>query len=428
MNSPPSSLLVTTSTTASLSVDDRRAWVDLHLGQSGLVNPFLHPIWIEEWSRQFVPTGDEAVFIVRRSSDGTVVGIAPMYRQSVRAGGLRLARRWIPFGAGTAPNPLEMPGFLAAPGANRDVARALVTHLLGRRDADWAEIDLGPDQGWFEPEWVFSTASAPVAFGDHQRPWACVVLPVLQTWAATRSTFKRNLKESIRRSENRLPRILPGASVHHRIGDDVDDDALRRFFDLHRQRSSNDRATVSHPDAYSDPRSRALVRAAVPRLAAEGQASLFELVVEGRVLASQLALHAGATSYVHSSGFHSDAWEVGPVTLLQTALVRHAVDRGDELVNFSPGPSVSKLRWSEKLAVGNEFAFGCGSRSLGVRFGAFQAVRSLRRTASSLSYMKRQSGPASPAGPGVGRPSTGSGVPDDSSTRPADLVRTASAL
>src|SRR5688500_18452696 len=50
---------------------------------------------------------------------------------------------------------------------------------------------------------------------------------------------------------------------------------------------------------------------------------------------------------------------------LQAELVRYGIERGDATVNFSPGPNVSKTRWSEALWVTtHEFAFGAGPRSL----------------------------------------------------------------
>jgi CelD/BcsL family acetyltransferase involved in cellulose biosynthesis len=218
-----------------------------------------------------------------------------------------------------------------------------------------------------------------------------VVLPLQSTWLTTRSGLKRNLKESIRRSYNRTAKLSQTSAVRRLTCNEVDAAAIRRLLDLHRRRSLNEHAAITHPDAYADERNRNLLLAALPQLALAGLASLYELSLDGELVASQLALHAGTTSYVHSSGFDPSVWTLGPITMLQTELVKAAIDCGHTMINFSPGPSVSKLRWSENLWVANDFAFASGPRTLALRYGAFQAMSSLRRSASSIAFVRRQS-------------------------------------
>lgn len=117
---------------------------------------------------------------------------------------------------------------------------------------------------------------------------------------------------------------------------------------------------------------------------------MFELYLGGEHVASQLALHSPGTSYVHSSGFREDTWALGVVTHLQGELVRHAIGRGDSVVNFSPGPNVSKTRWSEDLWVSHEFSFGAGPRSLAARFATFSMLSSLRATLTSAARRRAQ--------------------------------------
>ena len=130
---------------------------------------------------------------------------------------------------------------------------------------------------------------------------------------------------------------------------------------------------------------------------------MFELYLGGEHVASQLALHAPGTSYVHSSGFREDTWSLGPTTHLQAELVRHAIERGDAFVNFSPGPNVSKTRWSEELWVTHEFSFGAGPRSLASRFAAFQVLSSVRAALGGTAGRRSQLGaPSVPTAPAEG--------------------------
>ena len=380
------SLSVTSIDPAELIPDDLEAWQELATQQAAPANPFLDPAWVLHWYEAFTDPGDRMLLRVHDVATGGLLGVAPMHRQRLRVGPVGLAARLMPVGAGVGPNPFEIPGVLTAPGTARDVMRPLVAATLAN-GSDWCELAMTQEQGWFEPEWLYET-ELPVTFGDHQRPRACVILPLESTWDDTRRGLKRNLKESIRRSANRLAKDgRPWQVVH--LTDDLDTEAVDRFLGLHQRRSANERSTVRHPDAYSDPRARDLMRTALPELGRKGMASIFELHLDGEVVAAQLALHMPGVSYVHSSGFDQAEWSLGPVTFLQAELVKYAIARKDTVVNFSPGPNVSKLRWSRKLWVTHEFAYGCGPRSLQLRYATYQTLSSLRANATAVRFVRQ---------------------------------------
>lgn len=368
-------------------------WVSLFEAQPIPANPFLHPEWVLGWLRTY--DTDPALVLVRSTDTGKLVGVAPLWVQQLSIGPLTAARRMIPVGGGFS-SPFEMPGRLAAPGWDREVSRAVVGATIGDPAVDWCEISLGAGQGWFEPEWAFG--QAPVSFGEHVRARACVMLTLDSTWPATRSALKRNVKESIRRSTNRLAKHPGRAEVRELGGFDLDRNVLDRFLDLHRSRSANDSSGIDHHDAYADVRHRELLRTVLPVLARDGLASVFELVIDGEVVAAQLVLRAPGTAYVHSSGFLPSVWNLGPTTLLQSEVIRTAVERGDRMVNFSPGPSVSKLRWSEDLWVGHDFAYGAGGRFLSARYSVFGALSTVKAARHAMQFTRRQRRSTQPPG------------------------------
>ena len=59
--------------------------------------------------------------------------------------------------------------------------------------------------------------------------------------------------------------------------------------------------------------------------------------------------------------------------------------RGEQWINFSPGPNVAKLRWSEMLDVHQDFAYGAGSKSLRWRYGAFALGQANGQVAHAVS-------------------------------------------
>lgn len=374
-----------------LSEDQTQAWENLHDGQSAPSNPFLALPWVMEWYDKFVKLEDRLVLVVHqdRGPDGLgdVIAIAPMHIHRPHLGPVRLGRRLLPVGAGLGQTAYEIPGFLCRKDQTSQAGRTLVAACL-ELPVDWSELALTPEQGWFDSQWS-GGSDASMAFGEFVRPRACVVLPLREGWEATRSGLKRNIKESIRRSANRLTKDGRIVEVLRR-GSDLDSSTVERFLHLHQARASLSRSTQRHHDAYADDRSRRLMLDTLPQLGKQGQASMFELYLGGEHVASQLALHSPGTSYVHSSGFREDTWELGVVTHLQAELIRYAIERGDTVVNFSPGPNVSKTRWSEELWVTHEFAFGAGPRSLTPRFAVFQMLSALRATLDTAGRRRSQ--------------------------------------
>ncbi|MGS0685730.1 GNAT family N-acetyltransferase [Nakamurella sp. GG22] len=390
-NAAKGSLRVTSVAPTDLTTTDHEDWEELFELQSYPSNPFLSPTWVMGWYRNFVQPDDPRIVLVRNVTTGQLVGVAPMHRQAVRVGPMTFAHRLVMVGMGIGPNPFELPGYLARPDYARDVARAVVSETLDATTG-WCELAIDPNQGWFEPEWTYGK-NRPATFSSYQRPRACVILPLAATWEEQRSSLKRNVKESLRRSQNRLTKNGRPFSLHRRTGEEVTTAIVRRFLELHRLRSRNEQAGVHHVDAFADPRNRNLILSVVPELAAQGRAYVIELEIDGDMLASQLVLHSPGSSYVHSSGFHPDIWSLGPVTYLHGELIKAAIERGDSVVNFSPGPNVSKLRWSEQLWVTNEFAYGSGARSVGFRFAAHQAMSAVRASTSAISFVRKSSTP-----------------------------------
>jgi CelD/BcsL family acetyltransferase involved in cellulose biosynthesis len=282
---------------------------------------------------------------------------------------------------------LEIPPFLAAAGQGRAVSKAVV-HAVLSMDATWTELCLSRDDGWLSPRQV--APSGTDLFTQHQLVRVCVVMPLQSTWEQTRSGLKRNVKESVRRSQNRLAKDGRPWQIHHRRAGEVDAAAVRRLLDLHRARSAHTKTRQRHPDAYADPATNAFIHDVLPRLARAGEASLVELELAGRVVATQLLLHPPDGVYFHSSGFLPQEWALGPVTTLQTAAMQDAIGTGRRWVNFSPGPSESKSRWSDQLAVYDDTAFGRKEHAGQTRYAGFFVARSLREL-----YRRRPAKPES---------------------------------
>lgn len=366
-----------------LSEGDLRSWHELEASLRPMINPFLNPTWVMTWYEVYVAPEDRVVLLLRAPGTGRLVGVAPLFRNDFRVGPLRAARRMLPVGS-SAGAAVELPGHLSATGWHRDVNRAVVQATMAM-SVDWSTISIAPEQGWFEPEHL-STGTDQGTLWQQLRSRACVVLRLAPTWEETQTALKRNVKESLRRSRNRMRRSERSFDTRRLTRFEVDQAAVDRLLELHRQRSANEKATSIHLDSYAAVESRRLMSLALPRLAVDDRASIFELLADGQVVASQLALHAPGSTYLHSSGFRPGIWDYAPVTHLVAEVVRSAVQRGERFVNFSPGPTVSKLRWSEELWVANEFAYAAGSRRSLARFVLLRGAAALSPAMAGITW------------------------------------------
>ena len=377
---------------------DLAAWQALHHGQSGVATPFASPTWVLGWYRAFVPADRSLLLWVTRRD--RLVGVAPLYVQDVRVGGVRLASRAGLVGSGRT-TPLELPPLLAAPGQARAVVRAVARAVL-RAGVTWGELSLGRDV-WLLDRDLATAAGTPV-FARRQELRACVVLPLAPTWDETRSALSRNVKESVRRARNRLAKDPREVAVRTLSGPGLDVAAVDRLLRLHRARSGYEGSASQHHDAFADPDVLAFTRDVVPRLALADEACLVELDLDGVTVAAQLVLRPPGGIYFHSSGFRPAEWDLSPVTALQVDAMQAAVARGDRWVNFSPGPNEAKLRWSDALEVHDEVAFGPAHGSGVARYGAFALAKEARRLRHERRLQAgaigaRRTRPSSPCGP-----------------------------
>lgn len=344
----------------------------------GSSNPFTSPQWVTAWASHFTTGHELEVLAVLRAD--RLIGVAPCY---VRPLGPRLRAVQL---IGTARHAAltELPEVLAEPGQVRPVLRAVVRHWCARwREWDWLELPMGAHQGWFEPEWL---TGGPAAGGGvrHKTTRPTVVLTLPQRADELSGSLKRNVRESIRRAGNRLNRTGRSWEVTRHTGERSVRMALPVLAHLHAARSALP-GRRRHPDVLGEPAHLAFLGDVLPRMAAEDEAEILTLDVEGEAIAAQLVLRASRADYVSFSGVDPAWWHASPVTLLQWRAAENAVALGRTELNLSLGPDVAKLRWSEQVAQHPEFAV-CGprlrSKAAYTAYAAAAAAASVRREAA----------------------------------------------
>lgn len=337
----------------------RVAWAALQ-DRSESCNPFAGPEWTISWLEHLA--GDKAVkpYVVTVSRADELVGILPLWERRSALGARTLyptlrGNHWV--------GPFEIPGGIAAPGLGRAVTREIVQHVTRNEPkVAWVRIGLGDTAPWFEPDWLPSDGFAILVASVIPR----VVVPLVPDQAFRP---RRNLRESLRRSRNRLSRDFPDKWViEHSTNGARFGDALTRLIDLHRERSSLMKGGV-HPDILGDAGTRAIVTRAVTDMTERKAASIFELRVQSRVIASQLVLHTKRSSYLSLSGQSAAAWDYSALTLLQHSALCEAEQSGRDTFDLSAGPITAKLRWGERIDTSYEFdVVAPSSRSRGIYY------------------------------------------------------------
>jgi CelD/BcsL family acetyltransferase involved in cellulose biosynthesis len=346
----------------------RDEWATLHVS-SGSRNPFAHPAWMLTWAHHFCRDDQVEIMAVRRR--GRLIGVAPFAWVALGPG----VRALHPMGNQGHASFTEIPAVLAGREDGRHVLREVVRHLQHDQPGwHWVRLSLDHDQGWFEAQWIDKGASRASPFVVPYRARAFVLMDLPQSWDDFVAARKRNVRESIRRSYNRLGSRVGTWSVDQPVGP-----ALRAAVDdvvsLQGARSAMS-GKPHHPALFGSDRSVSFYREAVVEMAAAGLAEVSLLRLDDRISAGMVILRAGDGVFTSVSGAEPQAWDLGPGTILLSELARREIGRRTKMVNLSTGPNQAKLRWSERLEFGHDFVVvgpGLGSRA---RF-AFYAQLSL---------------------------------------------------
>lgn len=343
----------------------RKEWATLH-GDAAPGSPFEHPAWAETWAKYYVPDGDlECVAVRDRALDGSLIGFAPLYRRHRRVAG-RGATCIQPLGTGQNQALTEVVQVLSLPERTGDVLKAVLRHLETLQGWSWAQLSLGPTQGWLVPQWLDDHSKAMIR---HIKTRPCVVFDDLPAdMDGLRPRLKRNVRESVRRSRNRSAKL---GGITFRCASDVAEieAAVPKLVQLHRMRSRMP-GKVEHPDVLDGTESTFLAEA-VRNLAVHGLARVYLAEHAGDPVAAQLVLSDARTDYLSVSGLNPRYWELSLNTMLTFNALEQAVALGRAALNLSTGPGVSKNRWCETVTTYHDFAIVRSDRRSRWLYGAF---------------------------------------------------------
>jgi CelD/BcsL family acetyltransferase involved in cellulose biosynthesis len=364
-----------------------------------LRTPFTHPTWCELWWQHFAErhllVGDELRLLEVRDRAGVLKAVAPFVattRPSLSWLGIRSLRL-----IGADPAVTELSTLVCAPEDEAFVVAALLNYLLERR-SEWDMLSLGDIRADSDSARILGQFQGLKWTGEVSD----FVLTLPADWETFKSSLKRNIKESLRKCYNAPKRdgLTPEFRVRSTPAEITE--ALERWFKLHTMRAEFTE-TVEHRNVFAVDPPRAFLRGVVAEFAARGLVRIFELELQGQVVASRIGFVLGNTLYLYFSGYDPAFRQYSVMTTTVAEVLKWAIAQGLKSVNLSPGNDVSKTRWSPTEIKYHKAVLPSPSLRGLVFHQIAHVATTVPAAASLLSFARRQShrALAKPEGAGV---------------------------
>jgi len=303
--------------------------------------PFATSAWLELWWRHYgeqrLLVNDRFFVHTLRDESGTLRAIAPLMLTERPGTGPLRARTVAFFGADKSIT--ELRGMICAPEMEEPAVRSLLAHFRSCADEwdwfTWHGVRRGSEAYQTlnsEPNYQWTRETT-----DH-------VLALPGSWQEFRGSRSRNIKESLRKCYNSLKR--DGHEFRFRVVSDPAElpEALARFMALHALRAEASEL-VPHANVFAEHRARDLLSGIAAKPSPALSLRVFQLEIEGRVVAARLGFVMADELYLYFSGFEPAWGKYSVMTTTVAETLKWAVEQRIKSVNLSPGTDISKTRW-----------------------------------------------------------------------------------
>jgi CelD/BcsL family acetyltransferase involved in cellulose biosynthesis len=306
------------------AIEDR--WGDLANDK-----PFLHPQWCLAWWECFQTAGMQLRIMVARNSNGTIVGLAPLYLRTSPWLGREL--RFLGDGHICS----EYLSLLAEPGAEAEVvaafADALHAHGQSERKGTWDLIDL---DCYHSEDRNVNALKIQMQDKGH----ACHADDVMGCWRIDFSegwdAYLGQLSKSRRNKGRRLLRqIRSGGSYEAKWIEHYAEleSFMNHLTNLHQKRWRS----KGHNGCFADPKFGKFLRQVASSALRSGRAHLLQLNYQGTPVAMQFGLRTGSTIFSYQVGVDTETTAESPGMAMNLLLIHNAIERGLTHLDFLRG-------------------------------------------------------------------------------------------
>ena len=312
--------------------------------------PFRSWTWLWHWWRHYGPQHDAdeprtrlAVLGVFDDA-GSLMGVAPWYLDCSALHG-RVLR---PLGSGKVCS--DYLSVLYHPGAEEAVLDALAEYLVEGAGADdanalrWDLLDLGNIDAEDRAVPSLVDRLADTGCVVHCRPGVnCWRLDLPTNWESYIASLSRNLRRDLRRLERELldtDRVV----LHSPTCLDELANAMDILVDLHQRR----RKALGETGCFTSARFLGFYRDVVPELLRRGLVQFHWIELDGKPVAAEYALVGNGTLYCYQAGVDPASLQHQPGKLINLAILRRAIERGDRAFDFLRGDEPYKARFGAR--------------------------------------------------------------------------------
>ena len=277
------------------------------------------------------------VFVLRDQHE-QLIAVAPMMisvRPSLGAYGVKILQFF-----GADPNITEIRGIICHPN-HACAAIAVLQDYLQKHCGQWDWIEwhsLSPEQ----------TAQLPTPELSRSKASVMYYVPLPATWDELKQGLSRNMKEAIRKGCNSLKRNQHSHAFNVIEKENDLAPAMATFFRLHQLRATSLQG-VPHSNVFRDRKGRNFLSAYAAVAAAQNKFRLFQLSVDGEVVASRIGFVSRRQLYLYYSGYDTTWGKYSVMTTLMIHIMQWAIKHGYDCVNLSTGCDHSKLRWRPQV-------------------------------------------------------------------------------
>jgi len=315
------------------------AWDEL-LADSASRTIFLTWEWLTAWWNVY-GSSRELFLLGCLASDGSLVGVAPLYRMRCRAWPglwLRVLRL---VGDGTYDS--DNLDLVIRRGNEGSVVEAFLDWLLCHR-AEWDVLELNaiPSESRVFPLLVEKHS---------QHRWPCqrretphAVLPLPSDWQSYLASLSANMRSSISRRMQRLERTH---AMRLRRCDKAQD--LPEFLDLLFPMHTARWQARGQEGAFSGTRRKKFYSEVTEKCLAQGWLAFWLLELDGRAAALELGFQYSNAYYFLQGGFDTGLSSLGVGIVLKAKILQALVQEGVRCYDFLGGGEDYKLRWGAEL-------------------------------------------------------------------------------
>ncbi len=331
--------------------------------------------WQSAWWRSLGRGGDRLAILAVREND-QVIGFAPFFVTNTAFG-----KTVCLLGSGTTCT--DYADLLFAPGKAETVAKSTVEWLHTPEFAnEFGRIDL------VELEGHVASAEGIRSLVQHLEDgfWQQESVDLEGCWVASLPQsyegFRDDLAKSRRRKVAKCEKLEQQGLVRFEVGTTEKEIAefWPTFVRLHQER----RAMLGQPGCFADPAFDEFLYSAVSELSRTQQAYIGIVRQDERTIATCLVLCAQENHQMYQSGISTSAMSLEPGHLMNTFLIRYAINQGAQGFDFLRGDEPYKQGWNATRIPLFRTRMCANHLSARLRFGVARAGRQLKHWAKQV--------------------------------------------